>query len=981
MIISVHNVNLFVSRDFLFESKNTKLIMYAHLVDVSTIAILIRNDKNISVKISRNYRLNRVFELDFSNVFHIDNSDDVRHLAIKKSKTSHKDEWFKKLISVCATTYVAVIVIKIETTSIDFFNLINVFILFSTSEVSDLSIASLFDLKKTFSNDSNSSETVLFNDVTIYNFESNIVDSFVKIVNDFSTLWHDIDFVSMSENKWMRISLKSDWKTRVFDKIKIYSLEIKDRELIDKTFDELHRTDKLFWINESTFFSYSIFCVWKTIKEERKDRMIVDIRDLNVIIQSNVYSLSFQTNILSLIRDCKYIFVIDCFAFFYQWRMHSTDRHKLIVVSHRNQKSFNVTIMNYKNSSIYVQRQINRLLRTFREFARAYVDDIVIFSHIKKEHKFHLRRVFIVLIENNIFIKVVKVFFDYSSISLLNQKVDSFDLITFEKKLKTISKFRFSRTLRQLEIYLSLIDWMRNYVSYYVDIFKSLQNRKIELLRHDSTIDSVRRFYSIKIRLKDSIELEITFFEILQIMLSKSFYLTHVDIKRSLFIDLDVNKKFDFEIMLYYVKKSFLKNSLKDKYSSRHAIESILFFSRLITNAKSRYWLTELEIAELVWVLKKTRHIVETSINKSIIYIDHDATLEIANQTIFTISSTDKLNFRLVRAFDYIQRFNLKIRHKLDKQHIVSDALFRLISVNINSSRHEKDELDALFTVSLVEMNFVFKQRILNDYKTNLNWQKIVSTLNQNVELNSENVASLSFYRRKNDLIFRFEDITIDDHVYESCRLCISHFVVSNILRLTHDDDHVDYVRCFEKISFFYYIRDLSRYLRDYLKHCSQCQIYQTRRHASYDSLQSILISSISFHIIIIDFIFVLSLSRQEFDTIMSIFCKFFKRDFVVFDKKIWFVREWDIALFDRLDIANWNLSKIIISNKDRKFLFDMWTIIFEKLKVKFMYSTIYHSQIDEQSERTNQIIEIVFRFYLIIMKNSVDWSNVLIEI
>ena len=513
---------------------------------------------------------------------------------------------------------------------------------------------------------------------------------------------------------------------------------------------------------------------------------------------------------------------------------------------------------------------------------------------------------------------------------------------------------------------------MRNYVFYYVDIFKSLQNRKIVLLRHDSTIDNARRFYSIKTRLKDSIELEIAFFEILQIMLSKSFYLIHVDIKRSLFIDLDVSKKFDFEVMLYYVKKLFLKNSLKDKYSSRHAIESILFLSRLVIDAKSRYWSTKFEIADIVWVLKKIRHIVEIS-DKSVIYIDHDATLEIASQITLTISSIDKLNLRLVRAFDYIQRFNLKIRHKFDKQHIVSNALFRLISVNTNSSNHNEDEFDALFIVSLVEMNFVFKQRILNDYKTNLNWQKIVNTLNQNVELSNENVVSLSFYKEKNDLIFRFEDITIDDHVYESCRLCISHFVVSNILRLTHDDDHVDYVRCFEKISFFYYIRDLSRYLRDYLKHCSQCQIYQTRRHASYDSLQSILISSISFHIIIIDFILVLSLSRQEFDTIMSISCKFFKRDFVVSDKKTWFVREWDIALFDRLDIADWSLSKTIISNRNRKFLFDMWTIIFEKLRVKFMYSTAYHFQIDEQSERTNQTIEIALRFYLIIMKNSVD--------
>ena len=661
MIISVHNVNLFVFRDFLFESKNTKLIMYVHLIDVSITAILIRNDKNVSVKISRNYRLDRVFELDFSNVFHIEESDDVRHFAIKKSKTFHRNEWFKKFISVCVTTYVVVVVIEIETTLIDFSNLVNVFMSSFTSEVFDLSVASLFDvtsdvksiLRKSFTNVFNSSKIVLFNDVTIYNFESNIVDFFVKIVNDFSTLWHDIDFVNMFENKWMRIFLKSDWETRVFDKIKIYSLKIKDRELIDQTFDEFHRIDKLFWTNESTSFSYSIFCVWKTIERERKNRMIVDIRDLNVITQSNVYSLSFQTNILTLIRDCKYIFVIDCSAFFYQWRIHSIDRHKFIVVNHRNQESFNVTIMNYKNSSTYVQRQIDRLLRTFREFAHAYVDDIMIFSHIRKKHEFHLQRVFIVLIENNIFVKIVKAFLDYSSISLLDQKVDSFDLIIFEKKLKTISKLRFSRTLRQLEIYLSLIDWMRNYVFYYVDIFKSFQDRKIEFLRHDLTIDSARRFYSIKIRLKDSTELKIIFFEILQIMLSKFFYLIHVDIKRSLFIDLNVNKKFDFEVMLYYVKKFFLKNNLKDKYFSRHAIESILFLNRFVIDVKSRYWSTELEIADIVWILKKTRHIVEIS-DKSIIYIDHDATLEIVNQIILIISSIDKLNLRLIKAFDYI---------------------------------------------------------------------------------------------------------------------------------------------------------------------------------------------------------------------------------------------------------------------------------------------------------------------------------------
>ena len=42
------------------------------------------------------------------------------------------------------------------------------------------------------------------------------------------------------------------------------------------------------------------------------------------------------------------------------------------------------------------------------------------------------------------------------------------------------------------------------------------------------------------------------------------------------------------------------------------------------------------------------------------------------------------------------------------------------------------------------------------------------------------------------------------------------------------------------------------------------------------------------------------------------------------------------------------------------------WKKIFAKLGVKFLTSTAYHSQTDDQSERTNQTIEIALRFHLI---------------
>ena len=95
IIISIYNVTLLNNRDFLFESNNNiKLSMYVHFVNAFTFSIIIRNEQNVLIQISRNYRLSRIFELDFSNIFYIENSNqnNVRHLIIKKLKFVHQIE-------------------------------------------------------------------------------------------------------------------------------------------------------------------------------------------------------------------------------------------------------------------------------------------------------------------------------------------------------------------------------------------------------------------------------------------------------------------------------------------------------------------------------------------------------------------------------------------------------------------------------------------------------------------------------------------------------------------------------------------------------------------------------------------------------------------------------------------------------------------------------------------------------------------------
>ena len=561
MIISIHYLvdNIFNDRDYLFESNETELILYAHLMNTFIEVILVRNDDKQVVKISRNYRLDYLIEFDYSNAFFV--NDDNADLIMKASRITHKISWFKKIIVIFVTTLIAIIVVVTSTQVIIVISLtihiesilslisINSVILFSQSLAFDLrksfDLRKLFHLRKSFTEKSFTSQTfdsskrlkfsitfitsssniVLSNDVTIYSFDETKV--FRNLIAEFSTLWINNEFVDLSKKNWMKISLKTNWKNKISEKIKMYFLRARNRALVDKIFDELHDLDRLFWINEFISFNYSMFCVWKNVNEERKNRVVVDIRRLNVIIQSNVYSLSFQMKIISIVKNCLYITVVNAFVFFYQWRVHSDDRHKLTIMSHRNQKSFNVVVMRYKNSSVYVQRQIDRLLRAYRKFVRTYVDDIIIFSRIWQEHVNHLRQIFIKLINVNIFIKSIKAFIDYSSMQLLNQKVDSLDLFTNEKKLKVIAKLQFSRTLRQLKTYLDFIDWMREYVSFYVDVFKSLQKRKIILLKSALKKESAKKIFVNRTKIDNSISRERTSYEILQSLLSKLFYFTH----------------------------------------------------------------------------------------------------------------------------------------------------------------------------------------------------------------------------------------------------------------------------------------------------------------------------------------------------------------------------------------------------------------------------------------------------------------------
>ena len=113
--------------------------------------------------------------------------------------------------------------------------------------------------------------------------------------------------------RWNQIE-KTRWST----KSKFIFWTLRTKGLWTRFLTSYMQQTRCFELLNRHFF-YSIFCVWKSNAEsEQKNRSIINIKKLNVIIQSNAYSLSLQNKIIVVIRNCLYIFVIDCFVFFYQ---------------------------------------------------------------------------------------------------------------------------------------------------------------------------------------------------------------------------------------------------------------------------------------------------------------------------------------------------------------------------------------------------------------------------------------------------------------------------------------------------------------------------------------------------------------------------------------------------------------------------------------------------------------------------------------
>lgn len=326
----------------------------------------------------------------------------------------------------------------------------------------------------------------------------------------------------------------------------------------------------------------------------------------------------------------------------------------------------------------------------------------------------------------------------------------------------------------------------------------------------------------------------------------------HYNPEKVLWIDLDASKEFGFGAIVFHTTTN--ETLPEGRWPSTTLVQPVLFLSRLLTLAERNYWPTELEIAGFVWIVKKVRHIIESSRAKVIIQTDHSAIIDILQQSsIISTTSTMKLNLRLVRASQFLQQFKLDVRHKPGKEHIVPDALSRFASANSPPTDARYSELDGLFlyNTTLVEIHPILVSQILAGYDADPWWARLWLQIQRNNNLSTDPATlpfvlgsapptgadpymeprpegtdssvtdALSIQRGpaindlpapdKSKLLYHVSKLT---GVY---RLCIPPSVAPDIIAIAHGEGHPGFSCCYKIIARSWFIRGLTKLLRSFI--------------------------------------------------------------------------------------------------------------------------------------------------------------------
>ncbi len=285
------------------------------------------------------------------------------------------------------------------------------------------------------------------------------INKALSSVEDFAKLNEIISVMSLNELK-KKLSIVYHDFLNVFDREKAtqlfshrsydHKIELEDEDQSSRSrlyFMSSHKLQKIkkyleenlkkkFIIFSKAFFASSILFV------EKKDdslRFCVNYRKLNALIKRDHYSIFLIDEVLARIQNSKYLTRLDIIITFNKLRMSSKSENLTTFVTFFDVYKYRVMLFKLINEFASFQHYINDVLfDCLHKFYQTYLNDILIYSKILKEHRTHVKEVLDKLREVDLQIDINKCKFKIQKTSFLELLIFINDLRINSRKVDVI---------------------------------------------------------------------------------------------------------------------------------------------------------------------------------------------------------------------------------------------------------------------------------------------------------------------------------------------------------------------------------------------------------------------------------------------------------------------------------------------------------------------------------------------------------------
>lgn len=397
-----------------------------------------------------------------------------------------------------------------------------------------------------------------------------------------------------------------------------------------------------------------VLCIPKKDLDEegnKKHRIVVDFRALNLITKPFVYPIPQINEILDSLGDSKYFSTIDLKSGFYQVPIDPRDAAKTAFSTPKGHFEFTRMPMGLRNSPSTFQRLMNTVLFEIEDVkAIVYLDDIIVFGRTIQEHNENLIKVLKALRKHNLKIEPTKCQILKTELKFLGHTVDKNGIRPLDGNIKAIREMAIPKTVKGVRSFLGTVNFYGKFIPGIAEKRKPLNDLLKKNVKFNWTPECQKAFEELKN------------------FLTSDSLLVRPNYKDTFVLTTDASE---------YAIGAVLSN---EKSIDR----PIAYASRGLIGAERKYHTIEKELLAIVWAVNYFRHYIYNQ--RFIVYTDHRPLI-----SIWHLKETSSV---LTRLRLKLQGLECDIRYKQGKDNVVADFLSRLNPDNESEEQsHPADEI------------------------------------------------------------------------------------------------------------------------------------------------------------------------------------------------------------------------------------------------------------------------------------------------